>query len=276
MPLTDDMRKEYSNLFDTCEIQPAHLAEVDSIATKILANRSRYERVGTPLGIPWYFIGVVHNMESSLDFTKHLHNGDPLTARTFHVPKGRPASGEPPFTWEDSATDALKLEKLDTVRDWSIPRMLFQLEDYNGFGYRNRHPPINSPYLWCFSTNYVKGKFVKDGVFDPDAVSKQCGAAVILRRLAEKGAIQFTSDGLPLTPSEESTASISNFEPLVRYSDSAVSEPARNLQRALNTMPGIFLLVDGIPGRKTSDALRIVTGHFLQGDPRVQAAAAGK
>jgi lysozyme family protein len=31
------------------------------------------------------------------------------------------------------------LQKLNTVQDWSIPEVLFQLEKYNGFGYRTRH-----------------------------------------------------------------------------------------------------------------------------------------
>jgi peptidoglycan L-alanyl-D-glutamate endopeptidase CwlK len=63
----------------------------------------------------------------------------------------------------------------------------FKLEGFNGFGSRARG--IHTPYLWSFSNHYAKGKFVRDEVFDPDAVSKQCGAAVILRRLLEMKAI---------------------------------------------------------------------------------------
>jgi len=38
-------------------------------------------------------------------FKLHLHNGDPLTARTVNVPKGRPKTGQPPFAWGISAKD---------------------------------------------------------------------------------------------------------------------------------------------------------------------------
>jgi hypothetical protein len=41
-----------------------------------------------------------------------------------------------------------------------------------------------------------------------------------------------------------------------------------DLQRWLNTFPGIFVKVDGVPGDRTSDAYRQVTGSFLPGDPR--------
>jgi lysozyme family protein len=272
--LTENLREEYSKLFDTCDIRSAKLSEVDSLVTKIISNRSRYEAVGSALGIPWYFIGAIHNMESALRFTRHLHNGDPLTARTVHVPKGRPLTGTPPFTWEQSATDALTLQKLNTVQDWSMPEVLFQFEKYNGFGYRTRHPEVLSPYLWSYSSHYSSGKYIEDGRFDPDAVSNQCGAAVILRRLSEQGVIQFDADGHPIDsfqrPAEPTIAS----GPLITYSESVSSESAKELQAALNRIPGIFLLVDGIPGRRTSDAFRKVTGHFLQGDPRMKVAAA--
>ena len=57
----------------------------------------------------------------------------------------------------------------------------------NGFGYRRFHSGVLSPYLWSYSNHYTSGKYVADGTFDPDAVSKQCGSAVILRRMAETG-----------------------------------------------------------------------------------------
>ena len=187
--LTDALRAEYENLFDTCQINIDKQTEVTSLAASLVQHRSRYEAVGTPLSIPWFFIGVIHNMESSQRFDRHLHNGDPLTARTVHVPAGRPAQGNPPFTWEASATDALRLEGLDRVTDWRLPALLYQIEKYNGFGYRLRHPDVLSPYLWSGSQHYTSGKFVADGTFDPDAVSKQSGAAVILRRMVDQGAV---------------------------------------------------------------------------------------
>jgi lysozyme family protein len=195
--LTDALRAEYQNLFDTCEINADRQNEVTGLTARIVQHQSRYEAVGTPLAIPWFFIGVIHNMESSQRFDRHLHNGDPLTARTVHVPAGRPKSGDPPFTWEASATDALILEGLDKVTDWRLPALLYQIEKYNGFGYRIRHPDVLSPYLWSGSQHYTKGKFVADGTFDPEAVSKQSGAAVILRQMVNQGAISLAQAAPP-------------------------------------------------------------------------------
>jgi lysozyme family protein len=209
IPLTDELRKEYESLFETCDVRPERQQAIDGLIGRIVGNKDRYRAVGTPLGIPWYFIGVIHNMESSLSFKGHLHNGDPLTARTVHEPPGRPVKGQPPFTWEQSATDALQHEGADKVTDWSLPGLLYQIEKYNGFGYRNKQPQVLSPYLWSFSNHYTKGKFVADGKFDPDAVSQQGGAAVILRRMAATGVLQFDAGGDTLTdPEDTSTDSI--------------------------------------------------------------------
>ena len=269
IPLSSGLMSEYQDLFDSCQINPARTAAVESLASKIEANKSRYATAGGSK-IPWYFIGVVHNMESSLNFNRHLHNGDPLTKRTVQVPKGRPIDGNPPFTWEASAKDSLGLKKLFDWTDWSIPGLLYKLEQYNGFGYRNFHPHVKSPYLWSFSNHYTSGKYVKDGVWSDVAKSDQCGAAVILRRLAEKQAINFNNAGAPALGNTAATSGpdISSLAPLVKYGPNKFSQVAADLQAALNKLPGIFLKVDGLAGKRTSDAVKRLTGSFLSGDPR--------
>jgi lysozyme family protein len=188
--LTQKLVKEYSLLYESCLIRPARKAAVGQIARRLAANRPRYEKVGKALKMPWYVVAVIHSMESGGDFTRHLHNGDPLSARTTHVPAGRPKAGRPPFTWEASAIDALTHQGgFGTWKDWSVPGALYKLEGYNGWGYREHHPGVKSPYLWSFSNHYGKGKYVADGRFSPTAVSEQCGAAVLLKRLQDAGRV---------------------------------------------------------------------------------------
>jgi Uncharacterized conserved protein len=178
--LTPKLKKEYEDLFSSCVINPARQKDVEKIRDKIVANKSRYEAVEESTSVTWFVVAVIHSLEGSLNFKTHLHNGDPLTAKTVHVPKGRPA-GTPPFSWEESAIDALNFDGLAGVKKWTLSTILFRLEGFNGFGYRMRHPEVLTPYLWSFTNHYQKGKFVADGKFDPNAVSKQCGAAAILK-----------------------------------------------------------------------------------------------
>ncbi len=191
--LTKTLRTEYQKLFDDCEITVARKPAVDQAMQKLLAARPRYTAVGGPLNIPWFFIGVVHAMESGTRFDRHLHNGDPLAGRTVQYPLGRPKDSEPPFTWEQSATDALQFEGLDHWGDWSLAGTLYRLEKYNGFGYRMKHPEVLTPYLWSFSNLYSKGKYIQDGSFSATAVSQQCGGAVLLRDMLDQNLIEFAA-----------------------------------------------------------------------------------
>ncbi|MCU1600093.1 MAG: phage tail fiber protein [Frankiales bacterium] len=181
MELTTALADEYVQLFDTCTVHHDKVAGTDAIADRAVKNEERYRQVADAVGCPWFVIAVLHSLEAGQRFTTHLHNGDPLTHRTVHVPRNRPRSGQPPFTWEVSARDALA--DLKKVPDWTVPVMLFQLERYNGFGYRRKHPEVLSPYLWSFTNHYAQGKFVADGKFSGSAVSKQCGAVALLVRM---------------------------------------------------------------------------------------------
>jgi lysozyme family protein len=181
------LRDEYVAMFDSMAIRPEKLASVDARVRSIVANEARYRSVADPAGVPWYVVGIIHSLEGG-GFGAHLHNGDPLTARTTHIPAGRPLTGNPPFTWEQSAADAIAMRGWNASTDWSLPGTLFQLEKFNGFGYRPVGIP--TPYLWSFSNHYQRGKFASDGHFDPSLVSAQAGAATILRRMMDLGVIQ--------------------------------------------------------------------------------------
>lgn len=192
-PLTDALRQQYQDLFNSCVINSGHVDDVTHVIAGIMPNQARYHSISAPLGIPWYFVALVHQLEASLSFSRHLHNGDPLTGRTVNVPAGRPLVGHPPFTWEQSAMDALRYRAMANLSDWSLPATLYRLEGYNGYGYQSLHPRINSPYLWSFSNHYTRGKFTCDHGFDPHAVSQQCGSAVILFQMAHSGLVTFAA-----------------------------------------------------------------------------------
>jgi lysozyme family protein len=185
-PATDfaKLEDEYKAYYVSCQVRPQYQRNVDYYVQHIADKKATYADVVGALGVPWFFVGIIHGMESGFNFNTHLHNGDPLSARTVHVPAGRP-SGSPPFSWRDSAIDALVFQGLDKVKDWGIPRMLYVLETYNGFGYRFQG--LVSPYLWSFSNLYTKGKYVADNKFDPEAVSQQCGAGLILKSGKDSG-----------------------------------------------------------------------------------------
>ena len=158
--------------------------EINAQAAKIASKRARYEAVSKATGVPWDVIGVIHYREASGSFEGVLHNGQKIIGKgtkTTIVPKGR----GPFSTWEGAAIDALVTAPPYAAKntDWSIGGSLDLLEKYNGLGYRKKGLP--SPYLWAGTDQYVKGKYVADGKYDPNHVDKQLGVAPILMKLRE-------------------------------------------------------------------------------------------
>lgn len=182
-----DLRDEYVDYWTDMRPRPVWDKPITLGVKAILAGRPRYEAVAADLRVPWWWIGITHHLEGGSGFGTHLHNGDSLAGRTVRHPAGRPAAGAPPFPWEVSAKDALRLKGLHEIRDWSIPHALYQWERWNGMGYRLGGRV--TPYLWSGSNLYSRGKYVADGRYDPAAVSKQVGAALLLLRLVAEGHI---------------------------------------------------------------------------------------
>ena len=140
------------------------------------AIRARYLAVSEKTGVPWYFIAVVHERESSQNWSASLAQGDRWDRICVHVPAGRG-----PFkSWEEAAIDALVncAPHAANNHDWTVGGALTMLEQYNGLGYAARGLP--SPYIWSGTDQYHSGKYVRDGVFDPHAVDSQLGCAGLL------------------------------------------------------------------------------------------------
>lgn len=175
-----------SEMLGSCVIEK--IDETQAVVNRIIASKDKYAAVEKATGVPWFMVAVIHSLESDLDFTTHLHNGDPLNHRTVNDPSGRP-SGNPPFSWIESAIDALQYDKVEANHDWSAGACLDKLERYNGLGYRQRGVP--SPYLWAGTNHYTAGKYVADHRFDPNAVSHQIGGGALIKDLEHGGFIQF-------------------------------------------------------------------------------------
>jgi lysozyme family protein len=199
LTLTQDLVDEYEKLFALAAIRPEHQSEIDALVTRIFDphNLAQYQQVEATIRVPAHVVGIIHSLEADLNFLTHLHNGDPLTARTIHVPAGRPRDGDPPFQWFESAIDALTIDDLDKWSNWTISGIAFVLERFNGFGYRRNHPQVKSPYLWSFTTIYTAGRYIADGVFSDTSVSRQCGGMALLKRMIEQGRVPLV---VPATP----------------------------------------------------------------------------
>jgi lysozyme family protein len=151
-------------------------AQFLTVAQRLVNAKKRYQLVSANTGVPWWFIAVVHERESGQDWSRSLAQGDPWDQVSTHVPAGRGPFG----SWEDAADDALTNCAPFPARnhDWSVGGSLTMLEQYNGLGYATRGIP--SPYVWSGTDQYTSGKYIRDGVFDPNVVDRQLGCAGLL------------------------------------------------------------------------------------------------
>lgn len=176
----------YLVLWNTMVIREDKNSTITWYFNRIKKHEDRYKKVARKSDVPWEIIACLHMLESGGAFDTVLHNGELLRSVHEHgtrlVPKGR-GKGQN-WDWEEAAIDALAIKKQPSK--WNIVDTLHYLERFNGLGYLWDDKKPNSPYLWSFSNHYEKGKYVADGKYSPTAVSKQCGAAVLLKRLGYK------------------------------------------------------------------------------------------
>lgn len=179
-PTFDQMKARYSRFWADMKIDQGRIASLDAIARKLIGSKPRYQQVEAKTGVPWWWIAITHNRESSGNFAGVLHNGEHIIGtgrKTRLVPAGRG-----PFnSWEEAAIDAIQLKGLHKIRDWTIERACYEGERFNGFGYYFRGVP--SAYLWSFTNIYLGGKYVADGVWDPNARDAQAGIMPLLKRM---------------------------------------------------------------------------------------------
>src|SRR4051812_29586596 len=101
----------YAEQYQRASILPPQLPAIRRVTEKLIEFQVAYKLVSKQARIPWWCIAAIHSLEAGLSFRCHLHNGDPLSDRTVRVPKGRPATppanGILPYSWVESAVDAL-------------------------------------------------------------------------------------------------------------------------------------------------------------------------
>lgn len=229
------------------------------VAKRLVEAKSRYQAVEKLTGVPWIFIAVTHQRESSQNWDRSLAQGDPWNKKSTHVPIGRG-----PFkSWEEAAVDALVNCGPYASRnsDWSVGGLLTLLERYNGIGYANKGRP--SPYLWSGTDQYKSGKYVADGVYDPNEIDKQLGCAgLIMAMMTLDASIKFgdklpqpqipattqVRDGVWLQTSLNKLGANPQLE-----TDGIVGPATRNAVRAFQLSK--CLVVDGLAGPATFAAL---------------------
>jgi lysozyme family protein len=173
----ESIRQDHSENLSKLKILEKIRPALEKFRQKVLANRARYEQVAAQTGVPWKLIAALHNRESGMQFDTYLHNGQKLGKPTTAVPVGKLF-----YDWETAAIDALQTKRNNISQNSDLADQLAYAESYNGLGYRrpNFGP---SGYVYAGTNIYQGGKYVKDGVYDPNHYDQQLGVAAMLMAL---------------------------------------------------------------------------------------------
>lgn len=185
------LTKANQKRWDSAKITRA--AEFKAVAKRLVKPEAkvRYQEIERATGVPWFVVAVIHERESSADFTTQLGQGDPLSQVSSHVPKGRGPflnhPGDPPLqdAFYRGALDALIdcAPHASRWKDWSPGGTMTLLEQYNGLAYANHGMP--SPYIWSGTNQYKIGKITRDhGPIEP-IVDTQLGCAGLILAMME-------------------------------------------------------------------------------------------
>jgi lysozyme family protein len=199
------------------ELVTTRPAETDAAARRILKNWAAYKEVEAATGVPAYFVGVLHMRECNNDMRGCLANGEKIIGtnrKTRIVPKGR----GPYATFLESAIDALEIDGLTKIKDWSPGVALEAGERFNGLGYRGKAG--GNPYLWGSTQFYKRGKYVRDHVYSSTFVDPQLGIAPVMKRVVE------------LAPKEGATSFVARFAAKRAENKAAAKEAAPRLSMA--------------------------------------------
>lgn len=165
-------------------VKPERWKEAQTFAARALAKKSLYLSISPYANnIPWWAIALIHERECVGGVTNlrcSIGQGSPWNVKSRIIPQNGPFS-----SFEEAAIYNLQHSPPYAAKNknWSGGGAMSILEQYNGLGYAKRGRP--SPYIWAGSDQYRKGKYVRDGVYDPNYVDKQLGAAIMLRALMD-------------------------------------------------------------------------------------------
>lgn len=180
-------------LWKVAKILPSRVMEVNKVANRLCAPlaKIRYQEIEKATGVPWFVIAVIHERESSQDFTKQLGQGDSLDQVSTHTPKGMgPYYNHPDDLPLQDAFYRCAVDTLENTapfaarwKDWSAGGTLTLLITYNGTGYWFYHNHEPSPYDWGATDQEVRGKYTSDGSFNSTVMDTQVGCAAMLKAM---------------------------------------------------------------------------------------------
>lgn len=219
---------EYSDEWATMVVKSPNTAM--AAANRLLLNRVVYEAAAAETGTPAIWLMATNERESGGKLSAYFGNGEPLSRVTRLVPRNR-GPFMPPDAWVHGVKDALHLDGVDQVKEWTIQRAIFEHHLWNGWG-----PEAHgrrSGYTTAGTNWYNGGKYIADGVWDPNAWDQQLGTMPLMWAIGKIAPELALDHPAPLVDHVPSPPTVPSLPPV---GVGGAHHDTRWLQAALNTV----------------------------------------
>jgi lysozyme family protein len=212
--LADNTRR-----WQVAKFKPSRMAEAREFAKRAIGQKPLYVQIADQIKaqhgkcIPWWVIPLIHEREC-LRGTRNLDcsigQGSPWNRKSKVIPYSGPFG-----SFVEAAVDSLVVQapRAALWTNWSGGGVLTINEAYNGLGYARKGRP--SPYIWAGSDQYVSGKYIADGKYDPKHVDTQLGVAIMLKAMMEMDSSIVLDGDLPkqdVTPRKAEAATATSLQ----------------------------------------------------------------
>lgn len=174
------LQPEYTSLL--AQMQITRKSAVEAAAHKLISfiDEGRYKAGCDATWVPEIDAAASFEREAASNFNLNPAQGWPYNQLSKNIPHNGPFPN-----WTAAQIAAYHIDRLDAVgaANWSWERSCYEWEWFNGFGPRNHGK--HTGYLWASTNIYTGGKYVADGVWDPNAQDEQLGVIPMMYRMIE-------------------------------------------------------------------------------------------
>ena len=258
-----ELEPDYDRLLETCREDLSRKLELEKRVKEILAladkHHDEWTFVTSVTGVPRLWGMASFERECDSDYSRSPAQGDRWDERSVNVPRGL----GPYESWAAACIAAYRLDRLDHVgsKNWTWSRACYEGELFNGFGPRARGR--RTGYLWSWTNVYDGGKYVRDGVWDPEFRDPQCGMVPLMIALMKLDPTLKLADDPDFAPIWATPADGVAPVPRSLAPTEGHAHDTRWLQETLNRLGADpQLRIDGSYGRATRRAVTAFQARF--------------
>ena len=123
--------RDYSTRWSAMIVRLDRMAATDAVVRRMASREARYRAVTDPLGVPWWWLAAIHELEHSGRFTTSMTAVDPIDVPPRELILNATIQY---LQWADSGHALRRCRGQECWRDWRDPGTPYQWGRVSGCG----------------------------------------------------------------------------------------------------------------------------------------------